>query len=168
LEQHHRFIQRVIQNQKKIEGNRSTIPLIAQRGRTTDQENDTNRFNIVTISSDSSISSITSSENDEIEESNSEGTANNDNGMNENSSSNTSFSSSSGSSSNSSSSSNSDVSMISDTDNSETIDDEEQLIGFNASLEPVNRAYLLRRRNEMENVNNNDDTAENDRPQQGD
>lgn len=60
LEQHHRFIQRVIQNQKKIQGNRPIIPLLEQhlRVRVTPAEGtDSNTFNIEPVTSDSSESS---------------------------------------------------------------------------------------------------------------
>lgn len=58
LEQHHRFIQRVIQNQKKIQGNRPIIPLLEQhlRVRVTPADSDSNTYNIEPISSDSSDS----------------------------------------------------------------------------------------------------------------
>lgn len=58
LEQHHRFIQRVIQNQKKIQGNRPIIPLLEQhlRVRVTPAESD-NTYNIEPISSSDSSDS---------------------------------------------------------------------------------------------------------------
>lgn len=60
LEQHHRFIQRVIQNQKKIQGNRPIIPLLEQhlRVRVTPADgNDSNTYNIEPVTSDDSSES---------------------------------------------------------------------------------------------------------------
>lgn len=55
LEQHHRFIQRVIQNQKKIQGNRPIIPLLEQhlRVRVREDESNSNTYNIEALSSSS-------------------------------------------------------------------------------------------------------------------
>lgn len=60
LEQHHRFIQRVIQNQKKIQGNRPIIPLLEQhlRVRVTPADgSDSNSYNIEPVTSDESSDS---------------------------------------------------------------------------------------------------------------
>lgn len=77
LEQHHRFIQRVIQNQKKIQGNRPIIPLLEQhlRVRVTPADSDSNTYNIEPISSSDSSDSDeeeaqlpTAAENEQAEE----------------------------------------------------------------------------------------------------
>lgn len=60
LEQHHRFIQRVIQNQKKIQGNRPIIPLLEQHLRVRVTENNST-YNIEALSSTSNSSSSSSS-----------------------------------------------------------------------------------------------------------
>lgn len=60
LEQHHRFIQRVIQNQKKIQGNRPIIPLLEQHLRvrvTAGNGSDSNSYNIEPVTSDESSDS---------------------------------------------------------------------------------------------------------------
>lgn len=94
LEQHHRFIQRVIQNQKKIQGNRPIIPLLEQhlRVRVTPVDGSDNNFNIEPVTSDSSVSS----DDDEVTP------ANQENFMDTSSSSVTSSTSSSSSSNSSS------------------------------------------------------------------
>lgn len=123
LEQHHRFIQRVIQNQKKIQGNRPILPLLEQhlRVRVREDESNLNTYNIEALSS-SSDSGSSSSENTTSDDSSEEGTLENEshaNPMSENTLTNPP--------------SNSHSIVIIGND-----DVEPGLAGFNSQLEPVN------------------------------
>lgn len=161
LEQHHRFIQRVIQNQKKIQGNRSII-LEPLRVRVREDENNSNTYNVEAISSDSSLSST--SEDSSSEDENTITTSNaintqsntiiNPNDNNQQPAVNRNSPSSSSSSSSSSSTS------ITDDDNND--ENEPGLVGFNSSLEPVNLEYETNPNDEYGEYLDDDDDLMND------
>ncbi|KAG5670702.1 hypothetical protein PVAND_000949 [Polypedilum vanderplanki] len=137
LEQHHRFIQRVIQNQKKIQGNRPPIiPLLEQhlRVRVREDESNSNTYNIEALSSDSSISSSSSNEDSSSEDENS---TTNTSVTNPQSNINEQDANQSSSASSTVTSSSSSHSMLMNDGNNDE-DFEPRLAGFNSSLEPVN------------------------------
>lgn len=138
LEQHHRFIQRVIQNQKKIQGNRPIIPLLEQhlRVRVREDESNSNTYNIEALSSSDS-SMTTSSESSTSDDSSDE---DNTNSLSE------SHDQSENTHSNIPTTSSSSAIRISSND-----DEEPGLAGFNSELEPVN----------LENTTDNNDDYRN-------
>ncbi|KAL7010459.1 hypothetical protein ACKWTF_012673 [Chironomus riparius] len=135
LEQHHRFIQRVIQNQKKIQGNRPIIPLLEQhlRVRVREDESNSNTYNIEALSSSDS-SMTTSSDSSTSDDSSDEDNTNSLSESHEQSENTHSIPTTSSST----------IRIAND-------DEEPGLAGFNSELEPVN----------LENTTENNDEYRN-------